>query len=49
MRKLLRMGRALSGIYGTGFRNESVLGVLLPFAFVALVGGLGAVLVLVLD
>lgn len=40
--------RELTGIYGLGFERESMLGVLLPVAFVVLVGGLGALLVLVL-
>lgn len=37
--------RALTGIYGLGFDRASVLGVLLPVAFVVLLGGLGALLV----
>ena len=36
-----------TGVYGTGFHRESVLGLLLPIAVVALVGGLGVLLVLV--
>jgi hypothetical protein len=39
--------RELTGIYGLGFERESMLGIALPVAFVALVGGLGAVLILV--
>jgi len=36
-----------AGVYGTGFDRESILGLLLPVAVVALVGGLGAILVLI--
>lgn len=31
--------RELTGIYGLGFRKESILGIALPIAFVLLVGG----------
>ena len=37
--------RELTGIYGLGFNPASLLGVLLPVAFVVLVGGLGALIV----
>ena len=38
--------RELTGIYGLGFRKESVLGLVLPIAFVVLVGGAIAVIIL---
>ena len=44
---LINRVRELTGIYGTGFDRASVLGVLLPIAFVVLVGGLGVLLVLI--
>lgn len=44
---MLNRIRELTGIYGTGFDRESVLGVLLPIAIVVLIGGLGAILILV--
>ena len=47
MRGLFNRIQDLLGIYGTGFAAESVLGILLPLAFVVLVGGLGVVLVLI--
>ena len=47
MRGLFNRIQDLLGIYGTGFAAESLLGILLPLAFVVLVGGLGAVLVLI--
>ena len=37
--------RELTGIYGLGFNPASALGVLLPVAFVVLIGGLGALIV----
>ena len=38
--------RELTGIYGLGFRRESILGLLVPIAFVILVGGAIAGLIL---
>ena len=38
--------RELTGIYGLGFRRESILGLVLPIAFVVLVGGAIALLIL---
>ena len=38
--------KELTGIYGTGFHRESMIGVLLPVAIVVLIGGLGAVLMI---
>ena len=38
--------REMTGIYGLGFRRESVLGLLVPIAFVILVGGAIAALIL---
>jgi hypothetical protein len=49
LRGLMRRYRQLSGIYGSGFNPDSVLGVVLPIAFVALAGGVGALLVVILD
>lgn len=46
VRGLLNRLRAITGIYEFGFNQSSVLGVLLPIVFVILVGGLGALLVL---
>ena len=37
--------RERTGIYGLGFRKESVAGILLPIAFVVLAGGLGGLLI----
>ena len=37
--------RELTGIYGLGFRKESVAGLIVPIAFVLIVGVLGAILV----
>ena len=42
---LINRLREVTGIYGTGFERASVVGLLLPIAFVVLVGGLGALLV----
>ncbi len=47
MRGLFNRIQDLLGIYGTGFAAESVLGILLPVAFVIFVGGLGVLLVLI--
>jgi hypothetical protein len=38
--------RELTGIYGLGFRRESILGLVVPIAFVLLVGGAIAGLIL---
>ena len=38
--------REMTGIYGLGFRRESILGLVVPIAFVILVGGAIAVLIL---
>ena len=38
--------REMTGIYGLGFRRESILGLVLPIAFVILVGGVIAFLIL---
>ena len=38
--------RELTGIYGLGFRKESILGLVVPIAFVVLVGGAIAALIL---
>ena len=40
--------RRMTGIYDLGFKRESALGILLPFAFVVVVGGIGAALVMLL-
>lgn len=37
--------REWTGIYGLGFRKESVLGLVLPIAFVVLVGGAIALII----
>jgi hypothetical protein len=37
--------RELIGIYGLGFNPDSVMGLILPFAIVIIVGGLGVFLV----
>jgi hypothetical protein len=36
--------REKTGIYSFGFRKSSVMGLILPIAFVVIVGGLGAAL-----
>jgi hypothetical protein len=36
----------VSGIYGLGFERESFLGFALPWIFVAIVGGIGAAIIL---
>ncbi len=38
--------RERTGVYGLGFRRESVMGLIVPIAFVVFVGGLGAALIL---
>ena len=38
--------REMTGIYGLGFRRESILGLVVPIAFVIVVGGAIAVLIL---
>jgi hypothetical protein len=38
--------REMTGIYGLGFRRESILGLVVPIAFVVLVGGAIAALIL---
>jgi hypothetical protein len=38
--------REWTGIYGLGFRRESILGLVVPIAFVVLVGGAIAALIL---
>ena len=38
--------RELTGIYGLGFRRESILGLVVPIGFVVLVGGAIALLIL---
>jgi hypothetical protein len=40
--------RERTGIYGLGFRKESVMGLIFPVLFIILIGGLGAVLTLIL-
>jgi hypothetical protein len=40
--------REQTGIYGLGFRKSSVTGLILPIAFVVIVGGLGILLTIVL-
>ncbi|MDQ3694177.1 MAG: hypothetical protein M3464_11180 [Chloroflexota bacterium] len=42
---MLNRLRELIGIYGLGFDPDSVMGIILPFAFVVIVGGLGVFLV----
>ena len=37
--------RERTGVYGLGFRKESVMGLIVPIAFVVFVGGLGAALI----
>jgi hypothetical protein len=39
--------RERTGVYGLGFRKESVAGLLLPIAFVLLVGGIGGLVIFV--
>ena len=48
LRGMFNRVRELTGIYGLGFERESMLGVILPVAFVILIGGLGALLIAVL-
>ena len=42
---MFNMIRERTGIYGLGFRKESVMGVILPIAFVVIVGGAIAALI----
>ncbi len=42
---MLNRLRERTGIYGLGFNRESFMGVILPFLFVFIVGGLGVFLV----
>lgn len=42
---MLNRLRELTGIYGLGFNRDSMMGIILPFAFVLIVGGLGVFLV----
>jgi hypothetical protein len=44
-RTVLNRLRELIGIYGLGFNPDSVMGLLLPFVFVVIVGGIGVFLV----
>lgn len=44
---MLNRIRQWTGIYGTGFHVESVLGLLLPLAVVLLFGVVGAIFVLI--
>jgi hypothetical protein len=46
---MLNKLREWTGIYSLGFNPDSVLGLLLPIAFVVVVGGIGAVLVMLLS
>ena len=45
---MLERFRERTGIYGLGFRKESVMGLILPIAFIIIIGGLGAVLTWIL-
>jgi hypothetical protein len=38
--------KEVSGIYSLGFERESFFGFMLPFAIVAIVGGIGALVIL---
>ena len=38
--------REMTGIYGLGFRRESILGLIVPIGFVIVVGGAIALLIL---
>ena len=38
--------REMTGIYGLGFRRESILGLIVPIGFVVVVGGAIALLIL---
>ena len=46
MRGLFNRIRELTGLYGLGFDQASVIGLLLPIAIVVVLGGLGAILIL---
>lgn len=45
MRPVFNRLRERTGIYGLGFNEESFKGLMLPFLFVLIVGGIGAFLV----
>lgn len=45
---MLERIQELTGIYGLGFSKDSFLGLVIPIAFVLLVGGLGVALVVLL-
>ena len=47
MRGLMQRIRELTGVNGLGFDQASVIGLLLPIAIVVLIGGVGAIFVLV--
>lgn len=40
--------REMTGIYGLGFNKDSFLGLVIPIAFVVIVGAVGAALILFL-
>lgn len=43
---MLEKFQEATGIYGLGFDKDSFLGLVIPIAFVVVVGGLGAALIL---
>lgn len=45
---MLERIQELTGIYGLGFSKDSFLGLVIPIAFVLLVGGLGVALIVLL-
>ena len=45
MRPVFNRLRERTGIYGLGFNEESFKGLMLPFLFVLIVGGIGVFLV----
>ena len=45
---MLERLQELTGIYSLGFSKDSFMGLVLPIGFVLLVGGLGALLVILL-
>lgn len=47
MHGLMHRIRELTGVNGLGFDQASVIGILLPIAIVVLIGGVGAIFVLV--
>ena len=49
MHGLRKRIQELTGIYGSGFSADSAFGIILPIAFVILVGGFGALLVYILN